>query len=148
MTDNKALTKADILQGTSKIEQVYIEKLKGTLPLRPLTDGEFAQVDVMKTAGIKVKGKPNTQQTGKKQGQKADFEAQDMEIDIEAIQRNEFEADSLAISFAIASEEKWTTDEVKQMPAGSVKEIAKEVYRISGATPEGASDVKSFRTKQ
>jgi len=146
MATDKKLTKADILQGTNKVEQVYIEKLGGTIPLRPLTDGEFAQIDAMKTAGLKIKGKPQTE--GKKQGKKSDLEAQEMEIDIEAMQKNDFEADCLAVSFAIADDEKWTVEEVKQMPAGSAKEIAKAVYQLSGATPEGASDVKSFRTNE
>ena len=152
MTEVTRLTKSAILQGKQNVNYIMFEELGGELPLRPLTDGQFNQVEVMKMGGIKVKGQPKRKPTDfKKKGQQdveVDMDGMNMELDLEAIQKQDFEADALAVSFAIADGEHWTPDDVKQLrPPGIVKKIAQAVYELSGATPQGAEDIKSFRTK-
>ncbi len=135
---DKLRTKADILQGTKRKERIYVEALDGEVTIRPLNSGEFQQVEILKTvAGLTVKGKP----------QDRDFEAEGLEINLEQMQMNDFEGDCLAVSLGLV-DEKWTTDEVKQMPVGAVKEIAQAIYDLGGVTPAGAEKIRSFRTEQ
>lgn len=138
MSEARRLTKADILQGRNKIHYVYVDELGGEIALRPLTDGEWAEVEETRLKGMKAKGKPGSDNP-------------DMELDIADIHRADFAADCLAVAYSMADSE-WNIADVKSLPAGMAKKIANEVYKITGVDPgeEGlnpamAEQVHSFR---
>jgi|LSQX01.1.fsa_nt_gb hypothetical protein len=129
------LTKAQLLQGKDYREQVEIPSLGGVVEIRPLTQAEYAQVEILRTKGIKVTGK-----TGSREPQVQ------VQVDVAETMAREIESDCYAVSVALITGAPWTTEEVgKISPAGVVKEIVKEIYRISGVTPEGAEIVNRFR---
>ena len=148
MSEVNKLTKAAILQGKVLVVDFYVEELGGSIPLRPLTEGQFNKVETTKMGGIKVKGNPikSKGRGSKREDMNVNMDGLEMEMDLEVIQEKEFEADCLAVAYAIADGEKWTTEDVKGIrPPKTVSKIAQEVYRISGATPQGVDDAKSFR---
>jgi hypothetical protein len=130
---NTILTKAQLLQGKDYREQVEIPALGGVVEIRPLTQAEFSQVEILRTKGIKVLGK-----TGSREPQ--------VQVDVAETKAREIESDCYAVSVALITGAPWTTEEVGNIsPAGVVKEIVKEIYRISGVTPEGAEIANRFR---
>ena len=52
------LTKADILKGASQVRTQYFETLGGELDVRPLTEGEWAEIESMRGSGAKITGSP------------------------------------------------------------------------------------------
>ena len=127
------LTKAQLLQGKDYREQVEIPSLGGVVEIRPLTQAEYAQVEILRTKGIKVTGK-----TGSREPQ--------VQVDVAETKAREIESDCYAVSVALITGAPWAIEEVgKISPAGVVKEIVKEIYRISGVTPEGAEIANRFR---
>ncbi len=131
------LTKAKILAGKDYRETVEVPSLGGSVEIRPLTQAEYAKIEVMRTEGIVVTGK-----SGK--GRDAD-----VEVDISKIKEKEIEADCFAVVAGLVTGAPWTLAEVQEIsPAGAVKEIAAEIYRISGVTPEGAEIADRFRKKR
>jgi len=143
MAEVKRLTKVELLKGKENVEYVYFQELDGELPLKPLTDGQWAQVRTVRFSGMTAKGKPGSKNP-------------DMEFEIGKLREQAYEASVLAVSFAIADGETWTVDDVKSLkPAGIVEKIAKEVFRITGVNPdigaeftkEQEKEAKNFRKK-
>ena len=143
MNDHRILTKADILQGTDHVENVYFEDLEGCLPLRPLTSGQWAQVQAEMMAEMSVSGTPGKQRPGGKLG--ADLISTQMTFDVGKVQRHLEKAYALAVAYSIADGSKWTPEEVEQLrPAEVVEKIATEVFRLS-KVEVAASEMQSFR---
>jgi len=149
-----ALTKADILQGKDNVQNVYIPELEGEVALRPLTDGQMAQVKVIQSAGIQFRGAPGRAQGLKETkgvGALSELEAlqamgDTLEFDISEVTKNEYEAKCLAVSYALSVNETWTIQDVKNLrPAGVVDVIAKVVFDMTIPKRE---EVETFREER
>ncbi len=141
------LTKADILKGASQVKTQYFEKLGGELDVRPLTEGEWAEIESIRGSGVKIKGSPKFDRNG-------NFDIQSMKKDIQMVidpkemQMLEFEAKAKAVAWGLStsSDNQWTVEEVKQLrPVGVVDDIAEFIFKISGVTEEGAEEARNFR---
>lgn len=127
-----SFTKAAILQGANRVETVSIPGVAESIPLKPLTDGQYSEIEQIRTKGMVVKGNPE---------RSADVT---MDIDLEVSTRQSHLADVKAVYYSLATEEKWTEEEIEAIsPPGIVSKIAAEVYRISGV--EQIDKVKKFR---
>jgi len=125
-------TKAQIIQGIARIEEVEVEGFDGKIPIKPLTDGQYTEIEEIRIRGTKVKGSVK------------DPDSIEMEIDLEVSTKQGFLADVKTVYYGLATTEKWTEDEIKSItPPGIVDKLAKEIYRISGVTSLDA--VKKFR---
>lgn len=132
------LTKADILQGTKKTHIVQVEEFNGEVAIKPLSQGQWAQVEIIKSGGIKFRGKPGKDSK--------DYSGMEMEMDISEVQKNDHEGDCVAVAYALSINETWTVQDVKDIqPPGVVKRLAEEVYRISGVTVDGLNEIRNFR---
>lgn len=142
----KRLSKADILRGTDQAHSFYVEELGGELELHPLTEGQYAQVEGIRGGGIKLSGGAVMDENGN-MDRTATGQNMRMEIDMEESLRADFEADCAAVAHSLSNrEEKWDPSEVMVMrPPGVVAKIAREVYRISGVSPQKLEQVHSFR---
>ena len=132
------LTKEKILSGKDYREKVYIKSLDGEVMIRPLTQVEYARVEGLLAEGTKVSVR----------GRGKDLDASDanVEVNVGEITLKEHEAQRLVVSLCLVDETVWTAEEVGQItPANAVKEIADEVYRISGVRPSGKRLVEDFR---
>ncbi len=150
----RELTREDLILGNKKITMVYFTELDGELPLRPLTDGQLAQIEIIKTAGIKIKGDPSKLEqlrdkasSLKGQGVKGlAGDELDMELDIKGITQAEYDANVLAVQYGLAFEGTLTDREVKSMsPPGIVKRIAEEIYKLSTLKQGQVAQLESFR---
>lgn len=140
------LTKADILKGTNNIRTQYFDKLGGEVELRPLTEGEWAEIEALRSSGAKIKGKP-TFKNGNLDIKSMQQNLQ-VEIDSKEIQLMEFEAKAKAVAWGLSTspDNQWTVEEVKQLrPVGVVDDIAEFIFKISGVTKEGAEEARNFR---
>lgn len=147
------LTKADILNGKNNIQEIEFPKLKGSLKLRPLSDGEYQKINnLMKNGGIgTVKTQINPKEHNKTE--KSLQNLLDIEISPQAADKARYDADVKAIYYSLQHDEateKWTEKDVKTLPAGSVDMIAMKVYEISGITDPNSTrqEVETFRTRK
>ncbi len=127
--------KSKILMGNTLVEEVEIEGLNVPVPIHPLTDGQYAQIQQIRSQGMTVRGK-------------ATGEDPQLEFDLEVSNRNQYNADVKAVYYGLATEEKWSEDEIRSLrPPGVVSKIAQEVYRISGVERQSniESEIESFR---
>lgn len=140
------LTKADILKGATQVHSHYFEKLGGEIDVRPLTEGEWAEIEAMRVKGTKIKGQPKFDKNGNFDV-KALQQSMAVEIDAEEIQLLEYEARAKAVAYGLSvGEDKWTVEEVKQLrPIGVIEEIAQFIYEISGLSQEANEFAHSFR---
>lgn len=141
------LTKADILKGASQVKTQYFEKLGGELDVRPLTEGEWAEIESMRGSGVKIKGSPKFDRNGNFDIRSVQKDLQ-VVIDPKEMQMLEFEAKAKAVAWGLStsSDNQWTVEEVKQLrPVGVVDDIAEFIFKISGVTEEGAEEARNFR---
>lgn len=152
MSENKRLTKADILRGNKSVYHEYFEELEGELPLRSLTDGQFAQIEAVRSRGSKMSGSPVLGKDGNPDPQKSKMS---LDVDLEEVSLAENEADCLAVFYGIADDEPWTIQDVKSLqPPGIVKHIAERVYKVSGINKKNKmlekareKEIERFRDK-
>src|SRR5690606_33913782 len=139
----RRLSKSDLLQGRDQVHYVYFEELGGEIPLRPLTDGQWAQIQAIKSSGGILRGRPVMDADGDIDMSKTELA---LEIDVAKASEKDYEADALTVMYALADGSRWTLEDVKQLrPAGIVQKIAKKVREISGVLPEQLSALESFR---
>lgn len=153
------INKADIIEGKNNIQKFDFKTLKGALKLRPLTDGESHKVNaLMKNGGLmplrgQVEAKPKNKRRSKDNEDEERKTNIDYEIDPMVAEEARYEADVKAIYFSMQHPETkegetWTEDEIMEhWPAGSVDEVAKKVYEISGLEDpnETRNKVEDFR---
>ena len=143
------LNKAAIINGTAQVHYEFVEELNGELALAPLTEGQYSQIEAIKGSGIKMKGRPVMDKDGNPDFEKIS-ENLEMEMDLENMTRNDFEAEVLAVAYSLSggTGEHWTVDDVKSIrPPGIVSRLAKVVFKISGVSPAQIEQVRSFREK-
>lgn len=138
---SKLLTKEEILKGTNKIEKVFVKQLGGEIEVRPLNEEQWAEIEAK--IGINMDfaiaydkdGKPDRKQTEK------NFK---MDLDIEKIQKIEFEKYLLACKYGMILDV--TEQELRNIsPPGVVKIIADAVYKVSDVSEEQLKELKMFR---
>lgn len=147
MADVKRLSKSAILNGTAQIHYEMVEELGGEVGLAPLSEGQYAQITTIKATGIKMKGNPTFDENGRPDFANlgSNFE---MIMDLEQINKSDFEADALAVAYSLSGGmgETWSVEEVKGIrPPGIIARLAKIVYEISGVTPAQIEQVRNFR---
>lgn len=122
----KLLTKADILEGKEKREKVYIEKLGGSLEIRPLTEIEWSRVQAINTRGTTL--------TTKVEASKDKVKAKDFDIVLDLSKSSEAtsEAERLIVSYGVSNINLTPEDVDKLSPAGTAEEIANHILRITG----------------
>lgn len=144
----KRLTKAEILAGRDFIHYERVKELGGEIGFRPLTDGQYAQVEAIRAQGTTLRGKPSFDQKG-------DIDYQDamgnMEMVIDAAKTTELDvqADATAVAYSLSGGgETWTVDEILGLsPPGLVKILAGIVYKISKVNEVKVQEIKNFRNK-
>jgi len=155
MQELKRITREDLILGKNKITMVYFEELGGELPLKPLTDGQLAQIEIIQKSGIKIRGNPEKIEQAKARLKELnskgveEYGDLDMELDIQQITQSEYDANVLAVQYGLALEGPPLTDrDVKNMqPPGIVKKIAEEVYKLSTMNDRQVAELESFRTE-
>lgn len=141
------LTKADILKGVNSIRTQYFDKLGGEIDVRPLTEGEWAEIEALRSSGAKIKGKPTFDRSGNLDIKSMRQNLQ-VEIDTKELQLMEFEAKAKAVAWGLSTspDNQWTVEEVKQLrPVGVIDDIAEFIFKISGVTEESVEEVRNFR---
>lgn len=132
------LSRADILAGKDRTKDVFIEALQGEVTIRPLTDGEWSQVEAKQSEGLRVIGSGSQ------------YQDMQLSVDIQQISQAEHEANFLAVAFGLSvkGEKAWDVGTVKDIsPPAAVKQIAQEVYKLSGVDPGVEKLVNSFRSQ-
>lgn len=141
------LTKADILKGVNNVRTQYFDKLGGEIDVRPLTEGEWAEIEALRSSGAKIKGKPTFDRSGNLDIKSMQQSLQ-VEIDSKELQLMEFEAKAKAVAWGLSTspDNQWTVEEVKQLrPVGVIDDIAEFIFKISGVTEESVEEVRNFR---
>lgn len=140
----RKLGRAELLKGADDTQEVSIRALGGaTIEIRPLTSGQFAQVDAIRNRGTKLEGQPVMDRNGNPDMENTKF---NLSINMEDMTSSEFEADALAVFYGVVGDYNWTVDEVKQIkPAGAVSEIARKIYQASGVMRSQREALDRFR---
>jgi len=142
--NDKRLTKADILQGKDAVHEIEVAEWGGSVSVRPLTEGEYAQVEALKGSCAKLGGGAVYDEEGNVDRLKT-AENMSVEMDMQQYVQKEFEGNVMAVAFAMSIEEEWTAEEVKRLkPPGVVAKIAYEVYSLSGVSG-GLEAIQKFR---
>jgi len=120
------LTKKEILDGTNNIQEVKIESLGDTVYLRPLSESELMEVDMVEAQGLGVfettqQGKRDALNKGKLNLAKATQASSEAKLKkIELSINNNKNPDS------------WTVDEIGQLSRKTVDELILKIDEISG----------------
>ena len=120
------LTKKEILDGTNNIQEVKIESLGDTVYLRPLSESELMEVDMVEAQGLGVfettqQGKRDALNKGKlnlAKATQASSEAKLKKIEL-SINNNK-------------NQDSWTVDEIGQLSRKTVDELILKINEISG----------------
>lgn len=142
------LTRADIINGKQNIQTIKFEELGGSLKLRPLTDGELQRITVnMNMGGLKnMKAQP-VMKNGK-MDKEATMATLLEEVDLTAAAEHKYEASCEAIAISLDHDEypdKFTIEDIKAFPAGSVDVVASKVFEISGVDDPDNDRMTRFR---
>jgi len=143
------LTKAQILEGTDQVFYEHFAALNGEVALVPLSDGQYAQVEAIRSGGAEMVGTPVMTPEGDVDRAKSSENLQ-FKIDMQKATEHDHEADVLAVAYSLSggTGEQWTDRDVKSIrPPGVVKAIAAKVYEISGVQQQQIEQVRSFRGK-
>jgi hypothetical protein len=142
------LTRADIINGKQNIQTIEFKELDGSLKLRPLTDGELQRVVTDMNMGGLKKMKAQPVMKNGKMDKEATMATLLEEVDLTAAAEQKYEASCLAISLSLDHDEypdKFTIEDVKAFPAGSVNPVASKVFEISGVDDPDNDRMTRFR---
>lgn len=145
------LNRNAIISGKDNVETFHFDKLDGELRLRPLNDFELQKVTArMKSEGIGTVNAKPVMKNGTVD-KDATMDNIDMEFNVETAQMAAYSASCFAITLSLdnkdnSDEEKFTEDELKEFPAGSVDEIASKVFEISGVDDPNPERMQKFRS--
>lgn len=144
------LSKADLLKRAVDTEDVEIEGLDGKVRIRPLTDGEYAQIERLQVEGLSLDA--DVDDTIADLGDDADV------VDVAKSFRGKFSLDlgasvaadarcnHLAAAFGLSCDgAKWKPEEVAQLPSGVPAAIARAVYELTGVEAPGVNAAARFR---
>lgn len=131
------LSKNDILKGINNIQKVEIESLGGEIYLRPLSEAELQDLDLIEAKAMGVyestqKGRSDTLNKGKINLAKATEASNEARIKkIELSINNEKNA------------EDWTPDEIKSLSRETINELNDKIDELSGVEIK-KRDVEKF----
>jgi hypothetical protein len=130
-----------IVNGTKYRETVFIKGTKGeeiAVDIRPLSDGEYNEIKAIKNKGVDLDIKGDIQKLKKDK----DLKGAGVKIDLVQLQKAEFEGDVLAVFYGLIPEagEEWIEEDIRNLPAGYVKQISKHIYILSGVIEEVEKD--------
>ncbi len=143
-----ALTKAEILQGKTARRTVPIAALDGEVTIRPLTDGEFHQIQQKFVEAVTMKLDISPEDLETELGPDTPKLASKLntEIDVAEFAQADYDSSLLAAAYGLTvGDEEWSPEEVAQMPPGAAEQIADEVYDLSGSRPEQEVVLRHFR---
>ncbi|KKK94956.1 hypothetical protein LCGC14_2677650, partial [marine sediment metagenome] len=143
-----ALTKAELLQGRDNKKPVHIEALDGEIEIRPLTDGEFYEIQALFMQAVEMNiGLTKEDLEGKSRLDGAKLaEKMNTTVDVGQFAEANHQSDVLAAVYGLSvGETSWTAEEVDSLPPGSAQEIAEAVYDFSGAHPDQEVMLRHFR---
>ena len=142
------LTKADLVAGRNNKKTVSIEAVDGEVEIRPLTDGEFYEVQSIFVEAVQMNiglTKEDLEGKGKISGD-ALADRMSTTVEVGAFAAANHRADVLAAVYGLSvGEEEWTDAEVESLPPGSAQQIAEAVYEFSGAHPDQEVMLRHFR---
>lgn len=133
---DELLTKARLLEGVERREQVYIPALNGRMEIRPLTSAQWAEARVIAGAGIPLA----TDRRG------------ELEVKVTAgdVHKADHESDLYIARMGLV--EGWTDEELDRLPAGAVEQISRLVQELSGVGKVSAdrrqAEMSTFRDEQ
>ena len=140
---SRLLTKEEILKGTNKKGNVFIKELGGDIEIRPLNEEQWAEIEAKIGVNIDLNiaygkdGKPDKKQTEKNMK---------MNMDIEKLQKMEFEKRLLACKYGMIIP--ITEEELRKIsPPGIIGKIANAVFKISNVSEEQLKELKMFRNE-
>ncbi len=143
-----ALTKAELLQGKTARRTVPIKALEGEVVIRPLTDGEFHQIQQKFVQAVSMELDISPEDLETELGPDTPKLASKLEtkINVADFAQADYDSSLMAAAWGLSvDEEKWSTEEVAQLAPGAAEEIADEVYDLSGARPEQEVVLRHFR---
>ena len=143
-----ALTKAELLQGKTARRTVSIEALEGEVEIRPLTDGEFHQIQQKFVAAVSMELDISPEDLEAEIGPDTPKLASKLatKIDVAEFAQADYESSLMAAAFGLTvGDEEWSMEEVEQLPPGAAEQIADEVYDLSGSRPEQEVVLRHFR---
>ncbi len=144
-----SLTKAELLLGKDNTKTVPIEALGGDVKIRPLTDGEFQEIQSLFVDAVQMNiGLTKADFDGKTKLDKDDLaEKLETTVDVAQFASADHRSNVLATMYglSVSETETWDEKEVNSLPPGSAEQIAAKVYDFSGAHPEQEVLLRRFR---
>ena len=143
-----ALTKAELLLGKTARRTVPIEALKGEVVIRPLTDGEFHEIQqkFVQAVSMKLDITPEDLETELGPDTPKLASKLNTEIDVAEFAHADYESSLMAAAWGLSvGDEEWSMEEVAQLAPGAAEQIADEVYDLSGSRPEQEVVLRHFR---
>lgn len=143
------LTKSQILNGVNKIERIYIKKLGDKVALRPLSNGEWNEIEAIQNEAIgEYTTTERAKQATRRQKIQSQMEAQ-AKINIKETNKAEAEAKLEAVYLSLNNDvykdDPFTREEVDGMKRGVVDEIYEKVRILSGLEDDDLEkEVKDF----
>jgi|LSQX01.1.fsa_nt_gb hypothetical protein len=140
------LTRDDILRGSKKTKTITIKELGGDIEIRPLNEGQWAEIDAKKVEMFKIDIEPVMKQVDGQKVYDNEKTRDNIKItsDLSKSKNIEFETNLLICKYGMILE--FTIDELKQIsPPGVIKKIADEILKLSQINEEELQELKSFR---
>lgn len=143
------LTKSQILNGVKEVERIYIKKLGDKVALRPLSNGEWNEIEAIQNDAIgEYTTTERAKQASRKQRIQSQMEAQ-AKINIKETNKAEAEAKVEAVYLSLDNDvykdDPFTREEVDGMKRGVVDEIYEKVRILSGLEDDDLEkEVKDF----
>lgn len=113
------VTKEQVLKGKRYTEEVPAKGYDEPFLLRPLTDGEYAEVKALtlKNTRLKPDGKVDWEKT-----------------QITDIVRAQAESKFLTVAYGLSIDENWTPEDVRMLKPGTTEILEPKILEISGIT--------------
>lgn len=130
--------KAQLLKGAAHREDLHVPELvgddfDGVVQVRPLTEGEQAEVEALTVAGQTVRGKVGERPT-------------DQEVDVAESAKGQQRARRLRVAYGLSVDEKWTSSDVAKLPPRAVTRISRKVRELTGGEEDGPDqEAAAFR---
>ena len=143
-----ALTKAELLQGKTARRTVPIKALEGEVVIRPLTDGEFHQIQqkFVQAVSMKLDISPEDLETELGPDTPKLASKLNTEIDVAEFAQADYDSSLMAAAWGLSVDGvEWSMEEVSELAPGAAEQIADEVYDLSGARPEQEVVLRHFR---
>lgn len=140
------ITKEELLKGNKLVKTVTIKELGGDIEIRPLNEGQWAEIDAKKVEMFKIDIEPVMKQVDGQKVYDSEKTRDNIKItsDLSKSKNIEFETNLLICKYGMVLE--FTIDELKQIsPPGVIKKIADEILKLSQINEEELQELKSFR---